>query len=158
MPKQRLRTALRIRKSLAQQNTGLHDEQIKTQEDVTRHRDPLKQIVGRLSDPTTAKAHARTLNCATGGCPARGGRSLLQLQQRYGNRYVQRVLALAKGESGRERGSPAVEWDVHRARGGEQALDSKVRAKTESAFGADFSGVRVHTDPEPVPSIRLTPT
>jgi hypothetical protein len=43
---------------------------------------------------------------------------------------------------------PGTEESIQRARGGGQALDGPVRAKMESAFGADFSGVRVHTGPE----------
>jgi hypothetical protein len=39
-----------------------------------------------------------------------------------------------------------VEQQIDSARGGGQAIDDSVRAPMESAFGADFSGVRVHTD------------
>jgi hypothetical protein len=42
--------------------------------------------------------------------------------------------------------SPEVEKTIEGKRGGGQALDSNVRARMESAFGADFSGVRAHTD------------
>jgi hypothetical protein len=71
---------------------------------------------------------------------------LLQLQRQYGNRYVQRLVAQAReGEEGAS-ASPDVEQAIQQARGGGQALDSGVRAQMEPAFGADFGGVRVHTD------------
>ena len=40
---------------------------------------------------------------------------------------------------------PGVESGIESARGGGQPLDASIRAPMESAFGADFSGVRVHT-------------
>jgi hypothetical protein len=39
-----------------------------------------------------------------------------------------------------------VEHAIQSARGGGQVIDSTVRAQMEPAFGADFGGVRVHTD------------
>jgi hypothetical protein len=39
-----------------------------------------------------------------------------------------------------------IETSIESARGGGQALDGGIRGKLEGAFGADFSGVRVHTD------------
>ena len=39
-----------------------------------------------------------------------------------------------------------IESSIEAARGGGQAIDDGVRGKLEGAFGADFSGVRVHTD------------
>jgi hypothetical protein len=68
------------------------------------------------------------------------------LQRQYGNRYVQRVLALARKADGEGEASHDVEQAIQRARGGGQALDSGVRAQMEPAFDADFSGVRVHAD------------
>jgi hypothetical protein len=68
---------------------------------------------------------------------------LLALQQTHGNRYVQRVVALAR--KGGVEAAPDVEEAIQQARSGGQALDSGVRSQMESAFGADFSGVRVHT-------------
>lgn len=107
---------------------------------------PLSPAVGSLGNILSAHTQAAMLNRATGGRPSRAGQSLLQLQRRYGNRYVQRVLALAKKGSGEAETAPDVEQDIQRARGGGQALDSGARTRMESAFGADFSGVRVHTD------------
>jgi uncharacterized protein DUF4157 len=39
-----------------------------------------------------------------------------------------------------------IESSIESARGSGQALDGGIRGKLEGAFGADFSGVRVHTD------------
>ena len=109
-------------------------------------RDPLAQVSCRLGDASCAGAHASTLNHATASRPTRGAQSLLQLQRQYGNRYVQRVLALARKADGEAEAAPEVEASIQQARGSGQALDSRVRAQMESAFGADFGGVRVHTD------------
>jgi hypothetical protein len=81
---------------------------------------------------------------ATAQSPA--GRSLLRLQRSHGNRYVQRLLMLARAAEGEARLTPETEESIHRSRGGGQALDENVRGKMESAIGADFGGVRVHTD------------
>jgi len=111
-------------------------------------RDPLAQVSCRLGDASCVGAHASTLNHATASRPTRGAQSLLQLQRQYGNRYVQRVLALARKADGEAEAAPEVEASIQQARGSGQALDSRVRAQMESAFGADFSGVRVHADAE----------
>jgi spore germination cell wall hydrolase CwlJ-like protein len=59
---------------------------------------------------------------------------------------VQRILALATKAYSETEVAPEVEQAIQWARGGGQALDSGVRAQMESAFGADFSDVRVHID------------
>lgn len=40
----------------------------------------------------------------------------------------------------------SVEQQIQQAQGGGHALDANIRRSMEGAFGADFSGVRVHTD------------
>jgi hypothetical protein len=50
------------------------------------------------------------------------------------------------GVSGGESVTVDVEQGIQQARGGGQRLDESVRGPMEGAFGADFSGVRVHTD------------
>jgi hypothetical protein len=77
---------------------------------------------------------------------SRAGRSLLHLQKQYGNRYVEKVIALARESAGPDEVSPHVEEAINRDRGGGQPLDAGVRRQMESAFGADFGSVRVHTD------------
>ena len=72
------------------------------------------------------------------------GGSLLSLQRTHGNRYVQRLLAVPAQQ---EVETPAgVEQTIQRTRGGGQALPPSVRLDMESAFGVDFSTVRLHTD------------
>jgi len=69
-------------------------------------------------------------------------RSLLDLQMRYGNQYVGRMISRSAGEGAMD----DVERSIDSARGGGHALDHSVRSQMEPAFGADFSSVRVHTD------------
>lgn len=70
---------------------------------------------------------------------------LLTLQRRYGNRYVQRILASATRRPEDTDVAPEVEATIEHARGRGQALDSSARASLEPFFKADFSGVRIHT-------------
>jgi hypothetical protein len=108
--------------------------------------DPLAPMITWVSDASSASVHAAMLNRVTGMQSSRAGNALLQLQRQYGNRYVQRVLALVRQADDERQAAPEVEKAIERARGGGQALDRGVRIQMESAFGADFSGVRVHTD------------
>jgi len=71
--------------------------------------------------------------------------SVLALQRKYGNRYVQRVVSVLRQASDVEP-SHDVENAIYRERGGGHGLDSNVRQKMESSFGADFRDVRVHND------------
>jgi hypothetical protein len=72
--------------------------------------------------------------------------SLLQLQKQFGNRYVERVINLARASSEHADASPDVERTIEQRRGGGQPLDGGVRRQMEGALNADFGGVRVHTD------------
>jgi hypothetical protein len=74
--------------------------------------------------------------------------ALLALQQIRGNQYVQRVVTLARKGNGETEVALDVEQAIQRARGDGQSMDKSMRGQMESAFGADFSGVRVHTDTE----------
>jgi hypothetical protein len=56
------------------------------------------------------------------------------------------VLALARKGTGEAEAAPELEQSIQQARGGGQAIDKGVQGQMESAFGVDFSGVRVHTD------------
>jgi hypothetical protein len=96
----------------------------------------------------SAREHASALNRATGAEPWRAGKSVLQLQRQYGNRYVQRVLALARQGEGDPEVTPEVESTIERARGGGRELDHGVRREMEFAFGSNFGGVRIHTGSE----------
>jgi hypothetical protein len=113
-------------------------------------RDVVDRVTCRAGDDSCATAHASTLNRATASQPARAERSLLQLQRQYGNRYVERVLSLAREGAHEEDANSGVSSNVENAiqqkRGGGNSLDSGVRRRMEGALGADFSGVRVHVD------------
>ncbi|MFZ0771172.1 MAG: DUF4157 domain-containing protein [Candidatus Sulfotelmatobacter sp.] len=121
-------------------------EPVETSTAPVADRDPLDRVACRAGDSSCAKAHASTLNRATDSQPARATQSLLQLQRQYGNRYVERVLALARENAEHSEVAPTVEQSIQQERGGGQNLDHGVRHQMESSFGADFSGVRVHTD------------
>ena len=80
---------------------------------------------------------------------------VLQLQRQCGNRAVQRLIQRAEAEKiqrdsavGLEGG--AMDGDlqnqIQSVRGGGQPLDKTVGSQIGGALGADFSGVRVHTD------------
>jgi len=103
-------------------------------------------VLSRQRDQQVQRADQHGSKAVETSQSSGAGHSLLQLQQRYGNRYVQRMLA-RQGEDETDV-SPDVEQGIQRARGGGQALDGGARAQMEPAFGADFSGVRVHTDAE----------
>jgi Domain of unknown function (DUF4157) len=72
-------------------------------------------------------------------------RSLRRLQRQYGNHYVGEVLRQI-GATGPASDLDAVERSIDQARGGGQGIDHATRTNMDSAFGADFSGVRIHTD------------
>jgi hypothetical protein len=67
------------------------------------------------------------------------------LQRGYGNRYVQRVVALAVRDEGDAVATIDLEGAIQGAKQEGQGLDSSTRGRMEPAFGIDFSGVRVHT-------------
>jgi Domain of unknown function (DUF4157) len=153
---------------LLRTNAG-QSESVETSTPAVVDRDPIDRVACRAGDNSCAAAHASTLNRSTGSQPARASRSLLQLQRQYGNRYVERVVALAKENLDRQNldgqnldrqnldrqnpehpnnndVSPDVEHAIQQERGGGQGLDHGVRRQMEPSFGANFGGVRVHTD------------
>ena len=99
----------------------------------------------RLGDASCASAHAALVSRSASGHRSSVHRSLLKLQRQYGNQYVGQVLRQASaGEQGG--GMDAIERSIDGARGSGQGMDHGTRTRMESAFGADFSGVRIHTD------------
>ncbi len=130
---------------LLRSNEGITDH-VETSSPSVVGRDPIDRVACRAGDNSCATAHASTLNRATDSQPARAQRSLLQLQRQYGNHYVERVVALARENSEHNEVSPKVEQAIQQKRGGGQSLDSGVRHQMESSFGANFGGVRIHTD------------
>lgn len=110
--------------------------------------DLFREGAGAIGSETVSRVHAGRLSRFRGSTSTRLQGSVLRLQQHYGNRYMQRVVGLSR-EAGGEAGVGAdVESAIERKRGGGQMLDRSVRSQMESAFGVDFTGVRVHTDSE----------
>jgi len=70
--------------------------------------------------------------------------TMLKLQRTHGNRFVQRALNLARKAESEAEAAPEIEEAIRQAPDG-RPLENGVRARMESAFGADFGGVRVHT-------------
>ncbi|HAB98266.1 MAG TPA: hypothetical protein DCE71_00385 [Parachlamydiales bacterium] len=99
-----------------------------------------------MGSAPSAKVHANLLSRATADHPARGRQLMLQMQRQYGNRYVQRVVELSRQGAGEAEATPEVEAAIEQARGGGRSLDAGIQRQMESAFGTNFSGVRVHTD------------
>jgi hypothetical protein len=73
-----------------------------------------------------------------------------RLQEQHGNTYVKRVVADTHGKPGSLVGLPQSEMvgEVQRRKGSGSELESSARQNLEEHFGADLSGVRVHTDNE----------
>lgn len=107
-------------------------------------RAPGGELLAGLS-ALSGDAHALLLSRAVSAQPASAARLAQQMQRRYGNRHVQRVVGMMRTAQGAAEATPEVEAAIAGARGGGQALDSGVRVQMEAAFGADFRGVRVHT-------------
>lgn len=109
---------------------------------------PYKLLARLASGSPNVAAHASVLQGMASGGPFRPSDLLLHLQRTHGNRYVQRVLAMARRGEGEAVVSPDVEAAIERSCGGGRPLDTGVRHSMESAFASDFSGVRIHTDAE----------
>ena len=100
----------------------------------------------RLGDAPCAAAHAATVRRLASGQRTAVHRSLLRLQRQYGNRYVGQVLRQAGAVEGDVGVMDGAERSIDQARGGGHGMDHGTRTRMETAFGADFSGVRIHTD------------
>src|SRR5215813_5536111 len=105
---------------------------------------PLARQTAELTEEEKKKKLGQAASIQRSAAPA--GRSLLQLQRQYGNRYVQRVVTVARATGGEGDVMPDVERAIESSRGGGQSLDSGIQKQIGGALNADFSGVRVHTD------------
>lgn len=146
MKNHELEKGIQRRSSLLQQAVEQETEPVKVQGAPSGEHDSLAQLTCRMGDASCAGAHADQLNHAPEAGATLSGQSLLRLQRQYGNQFVQRVVGLSRKDEEDGQASVDVERAIQGARGGGQALDSGVRAQMEPAFGADFSGVRVHAD------------
>ncbi len=114
-------------------------------ESKTNQFDPLLRTLSAGPGVSPGRTGA-LLGLAISRSPYRVQRTLLQLQRSHGNRHVQRLLSRSLGSEGETVDSPEIEGAIEGARGSGQALGSTIRRRMDSAFGSDFSGVRVHTD------------
>lgn len=113
---------------------------------LTAGREPVDGVACRLGDASCAGAHASAIDRSHRAEHSSAQGSLLRLQRQYGNRYVGQVIDRARDGEPDEGGLDAVERSIDQARGGGQSIDQGTRRSMESAFGADFSDVRIHTD------------
>ncbi|NEO27191.1 MAG: DUF4157 domain-containing protein, partial [Kamptonema sp. SIO4C4] len=91
-----------------------------------------KDVVQRINAPVSEKAQQETVQRET----IEEEEDQLQMKP-----IVQRVSAVDGGEASTE-----LESSINRAKGGGQSLDGGLQRSMGQAMGADFSGVRVHTD------------
>jgi hypothetical protein len=99
--------------------------------------DEKKPVVHKTKEEPEAKIHAdRTERPA-----------LINLQQQIGNRAMGRLLAQRSGDGPYELDDDTSS-QINHQRGGGQTLDSAVQERMSSITGHDFSGVKVHNDPE----------
>lgn len=112
-----------------------------------------KQPAPQASGPESAAPvlAQRALNDPLGA----SSQEVLQLQRQLGNKAVQRLIQRShlsdvqrEAEVGLEGGEVGgdLQGQIDSARGGGQPLDQNVGDQMGGALGADFSGVRVHTD------------
>lgn len=122
-------------------------------------RDTAEQVKRHLASKARADAHAAALHPGRPAESTRAQKSLLQLQRQYGNRYVQRVIALARRGDVEAEVEHTAEEGIEPASGQGRSLQSDARPCMESASRGDFRGVLAHTDLEtdklnPAPNIR----
>ncbi|MEH1924307.1 eCIS core domain-containing protein [Nostoc sp.] len=61
-------------------------------------------------------------------------------------RLMRSPILQRRSSDGRKAATPNLEASINRARSGGQSMANNIRQPMEKAFGADFSGVKVHTD------------
>jgi hypothetical protein len=111
-----------------------------------------KKIMDRTAEKKRDTSRDSTLNRANNPAGPSQVADLLTLQRILGNRAVQRLLQSSRSPE-EEHGTPGdvsatLEARIMAARSGGRAIDSPEREGMESAFGADFRSVRLHTDSE----------
>lgn len=146
MQEYRLADSNAVKTKLLQPSEELEHKKPINQPDSFHGSDVMQRTACRMGDRSCARAHAIRLSRATVSRSSGVTHSLRHLQRHYGNRYVQRVLAMRRKAATDHDVQPDVEESIQRARGGGQPIDQGVRSRMESSFGTDFSGVRVHTD------------
>ncbi|MFN6571258.1 DUF4157 domain-containing protein [Dendronalium sp. ChiSLP03b] len=89
-------------------NTKLDPQETAAEKSVSSHiqRDPLVQQISRMGNAPNPSAHAAVLNRAPANQQSSNRQLLLQLQQQYGNPYVNQVLQLAREMGGKTSANP----------------------------------------------------
>jgi hypothetical protein len=109
-------------------------------------RNLVDRVACRMGDASCASAHAGVLSRSKRLDSSGMEQSLLRLQMNYGNQYVGRILRQVSSEGEPAQDMASIERSIDAARGGGHGMDHGTRTRMEGAFGADFSGVRIHTD------------
>jgi Domain of unknown function (DUF4157) len=101
-------------------------------------------------NPTQSTAEPFALQAAAADPLVASSQSILQLQGRYGNRAVQRLIQRAQKQPGVGQQGGEIDDDlqsqISAAQGGGRPLDKTSSHKVGTALNSDFSNVRVHTD------------
>ena len=97
---------------------------------------PLTSAINQFGNTGSVRNDTAILQSA----PFLAQHSLLQLQQQYGNHYVQRVVKLAKQRQ-REKGKEEI--SIPRGKNNTH-LPIDVQAKMESAFSVDLADIKIH--------------
>lgn len=100
----------------------------------------------RIGDASCTAAHASAISRSMKVDTGCAQRSLLRLQMRYGNQFVGRVIDRASNGEAPSGDMSAIERSIESSRGSGSGMDHSTRTRMETAFGADFSGVRIHHD------------
>ncbi|MCC8400462.1 DUF4157 domain-containing protein [Paraburkholderia sp. MMS20-SJTN17] len=111
-------------------------------------RDAIGGLSCRIVNAFRAGKQAGAINGSMKIDTASAHRSLLKLQMRYGNQFVGRVIDRASNSDDQSGDRSAIERSIESSRGGGSGMDHSTRSRMETAFGADFSGVRIHHDSE----------
>lgn len=105
-------------------------------------RDAMDGLSCRIANASCAGAISHSMKIDTASLQ----RSMLKLQMRYGNQFVGRVINRASNGDDQSGDMSAIERSIESSRGGGSGMDHSTRTRMETAFGADFSGVRIHHD------------
>lgn len=116
-------------------------------------RHPMESVARQLTDRNRSgdvgkNALPTILTKAAENNPALAKQTLIGLQHRFGNQYVQRIIDLQRKEESDDAVTSGMEQAIQSKRGGGQPMDNATRQQMEGAFGQDFKNVRIHSDGE----------
>jgi hypothetical protein len=114
---------------------------------------PVEKVVGSLAVDVPIQRHVAFLENTRNGSQGNGAgavRMVNELQQRYGNGYVQRVVRRVRdgenGDAGPEAVADGLEHVIAGEKGSGEPIESGTRIQMEALFGEDFGDVNVHAD------------